>query len=408
MRTLEFELAYLSLLTSEGLKPLSRWEKPFDHAAEDALHQLGLKTRVVERSVQVGRPVRELLLSTSAASLEAYATRFAGSPVTHDADTVRLEGRLFGYPSCCVESFAARGYARNSLRHRDQRILFHWACPGCAVTPLLIAKYRRVYDACRAARRGQAWGLLPDLLENRTLLWLRPRIAAALSLAVLGVLPATLPLAADPLDPHVTAFVLADDPDTDFLLSSEEILLEMDPAAGDQNTNSVPDGVDLARALSSTIDALPTEPSTSDVFLTHHLAYGLETCRVCGTSVNMGFATISNPQARLSVNLPYIALHYLEHDSFSFAGDVHGSGRTAINTVTEALFRPAVRITADPQQVELRWQAKAGRIYQIFAAADPQGPWSETAVFEGDDTEKVFSEPPPAGASKRFYRVVVR
>jgi hypothetical protein len=134
LRSLEFELAYLSLLTKEGLKPLSRWEKPFDGATQESLRKLGLKTCVVNRFVQTGRAVRELLLSTSEESLEEYATRFADSPVRHDHETVLLEGRLLGYPSCCVESYAARGYVKNSLRRRDQRLLFHWACPNCAIT----------------------------------------------------------------------------------------------------------------------------------------------------------------------------------------------------------------------------------------------------------------------------------
>ena len=64
LKNLEFELAYLSLLTKEGLKPLSRWEKAFDSTTEESLRRLGLKTRVVERSVQSGRRLRELLFSS--------------------------------------------------------------------------------------------------------------------------------------------------------------------------------------------------------------------------------------------------------------------------------------------------------------------------------------------------------
>lgn len=39
LKTLDFELAYLALLTREGLKPLSRWEKPLDPSGLDALQQ---------------------------------------------------------------------------------------------------------------------------------------------------------------------------------------------------------------------------------------------------------------------------------------------------------------------------------------------------------------------------------
>jgi len=63
LKDLEFELAYLALLTRDGLKPLSRWEKPFDRSAEEALHALDLKTRVVKRTVRTGQRTRELLSS---------------------------------------------------------------------------------------------------------------------------------------------------------------------------------------------------------------------------------------------------------------------------------------------------------------------------------------------------------
>ena len=695
--TLEFELAYLSLLTKEGLKPLSRWEKPFDGATQEGLRRLGLKTCVVNRSVQTGRVVRELLLSTSDESLEVYAARFAGSPVRHDAETVRFEGRLFGYPPCCVESFATRGYVRNSLRRRDQRLLFHWACPGCAVTPRLLPNYWRIYRACRVARRGHAWRALPNVLGRFTVPTLRPKVAVAVSLAALGILPATtLRMAADPLDPHVTAFSLADDLDLDFLMRGEELILGLDPAVGDQNTNSVPDGVDLALQFSSAVDALPTEPSSTGAFVTHNLAFGTESCEVCGASVNMGFLevchplenqtiqipyvakhflehgsfsyagsihsgrvnppllsfvlhsdgsghlisepvgtdldrdglrnweeptfgtdplspdtdsdqlvdgidiarelrraletlpavfrredgptdrpfvlkllmngietcpgcgevqtmgfwevinpvtgdsltiptmgihylehgafgwsggqllggqgrvdprqlqgvlrgqpnghlrpvapdrdgdwlsdpeeaslgknpahpdedgntvkdgldlarvvaceiaglptttspdqvyrldfpqrgeercdicatnvnmgylSICNPQAHLSVDLPYIALHYLEHDSFSFAGDVHGIGRSEVKRLLDVLFRPAVSIDVGEQNVSLRWIARAGRTYQVFTGPDPQGPWTNGPVFQGDGTQRVFSESKPPGTAQRFYKVTVR
>ncbi len=696
VRNLEFELAYLALLTRKNIKPLSRWEKPFESATEDALHELGLKTSVVERSVQTGRRVRELLFSTSQASLEAYGSQFGGLPVRHDPETVRLEGRLFGYPQCCVKSFALRGYARNGLRRRDQRILFHWACPGCVVTPRLLPEYREIYRMCLEARRGRAWRGLVNVLDKFATPGLRPKMAVAVSLAALGLFPGTtFRVAADPLDPHVTTPYVPSDPDADFLTSGEELILGFDPAVPDQNTNSVPDGVDLALELSGNIDALPTEPASTKAFVTHHLAFGLENCEVCGASVNMGFLevrhpledqtiqipyvakhflehgsfsysgslhsgrisppllrfilktdgrghllgepagtdadhdglrnweeaafgtdpqnpdsdgdqlldgidkarqlrealntlpvvgrredgptdrpfvvqqvmngietcprcgevetmgfwevvnpiinesltlpsmavhylkhgafgwnggqllggkgrvdprqlqavltgqanghllaltvdqdgdfltdleeaslgkdplnldqdgnttadgldlaravaceiaglpttpssnqvyrldfllrgleqcqicgtnvnmghlTINNPQARLSVEVPYIALHFLEHDSFSFAGDVHGKGRSDLKALLDVLFRPAVSMVADRQQVGLRWIAKAGRSYRVFTAPDLEGPWTSGPIVQGDDTEKVFSEMKPADATKRFFKIVV-
>jgi len=327
LRHLEFELAYLSLLTREKLKPLSRWEKPLGGEAVEALQALGLKTRAVDRTVRTGKPVRELLLSTDEECLEAYARGFAGSPVRCDYETICVEGRLFGYPACCVESYAAKGYVKNSLPRRDQRILFHWACPQCEVTPLLLPEYRRVYRACLLARRGRIRQVVPALLETLHLPRLRPGLATAVSLAALGFVPSLTPAAAaDDLDPHVTAFVLWDDPDADFLNSSEEVILGLDPAVSDQNMNGVPDGVDLALELSKAVDGLPTTPSGTGAYVTHHMAFGLENCLVCGEAVNMGFLEIFHPLENQVIEMPYVAKHILDHGSFSYSGEIH-SGR---------------------------------------------------------------------------------
>jgi len=324
MENLEFELAYLSLLTRQGLKPLSRWEKPFGGETPGALQKLGLKTRVVERSVQTGKRLTELLFSTSAQCLDVYAGRFGDRPVDHSRETVRLEGLLFGYPTCCVESYVARGYARNSLRRRDQRILFHWACPHCAITPLLMPQYRRIYRACRAARRRGAWRAIPKLPDTSATARLRRRVAIAAALVALGIMPSTMfPVAADPLDPHVLALSLNQDPDRDFLTSPEEVILGLDPALFDEDINAVPDGVDLAQQLSAAIDALPTAPSVTNAYVTHHLAFGMETCQVCSAPVNMGFLEVGHPLENQTLAIPYVAKHSLEHGSFSYSGSLH-------------------------------------------------------------------------------------
>ena len=246
------------------------------------------------------------------------------SPISDDRDSVRVQGRLFGYPSCCVESYAVRGYARNALSRRDQRILFHWACPGCAVTRRLLPDYWRIYRLCRATGGYRPWPSVPALVNGLVTPRLRPRLAVAVSLAALSVLPAaTLPVAADPLDPHVSAFTLWDDRDADFLLGSEEWVLGFDPDLMDQNTNGVPDGVDLALRLSAAVDALPETPSATEAYVTHHLAFGMENCAVCGEAVNMGFLEVRHPREDQSMTLPYIAKHFLEHGSFSYSGDLH-------------------------------------------------------------------------------------
>ena len=146
LKEIDFELAYLALLTCEGIKPLSRWEKPLDDHGAKLLQQLGLLTRQTTRTVKIGKEVTENLFSKSAYYIELYEKRFGGTPIDKSAATLRFEGFLFGYPPCCVEQYIRHPYIKNALDHEDQKILFHWACRNCQITPLLIPAYKRIYS----------------------------------------------------------------------------------------------------------------------------------------------------------------------------------------------------------------------------------------------------------------------
>jgi hypothetical protein len=145
LKRIDFELAYLALLTREGLKPLSRWEKPLDEASLDALQQMNLQTRLVRRTVKTGRSVVEGIFGRCPASLDVYVERFAERPVDKSAETVRIEGYLFGYPPCCIEQYAEHPYAPNDLPEEAQKMLFHWACRDCRITPLLLPAYHTAH-----------------------------------------------------------------------------------------------------------------------------------------------------------------------------------------------------------------------------------------------------------------------
>lgn len=99
----------------------------------------------------------------------------------HDYQNCTPRRAALRLPACCVESFAADGSLENSLRRREQRILFHWGRPGCAVTPLLLHDYRRIYRICLATRHGRAGRALPELLDRFTLPHVPPKVAAAVS-----------------------------------------------------------------------------------------------------------------------------------------------------------------------------------------------------------------------------------
>lgn len=406
LNRLEFELAYLALLTKEGVKPVSRWEKCFDGTTEETLNRFGLKTRAVERTVESGAPRRELLFSTNEHALESYAARFDHTPVNNSPETMRLQGRLFGYPTCCVESYVTRGYVPNSLRWRDQRILFHWACPRCSATPALLPQYRQIYLATRTARRQLRRQRLLAANGAKEARCLRRAAVLAACIAALGFWPTTR-ACADPLDPHVITLPIAADPDQDCLATAEETVLNMAPDVPDEDNNGTPDGLDLVRLVASEIARLPSTPSSNQVYRIDHPAFGLEQCSICGTNINMGFVNICNPRAELSLSIPYVALHYLEHDSFSFAGSIH-QGRADACRLLDVLFRPELNIAADETNVTLRWPGKAGRIYQVFIAPDIAGPWSPGPIFVGNGTELVFSDSKVADGPGRFYKVIVR
>jgi hypothetical protein len=320
LRGLEFELVYLGLLTRAGLKPLSRWERAADGEADDWLAGLGLCAARVQRSVRSGRCVEELVFSRSPRCVEAYRDRYDGAPVDRTAATVRFEGRLFGYPSCCVESFAAHGYVRNGLRRADQKILFHWACPTCRVTPVLLPLYRDIHRQCRDAMRR---GFL-ETPEKPT----NPRIAWQQAAAI-GLLMGSLACASSDDDPHWRPLDPGEDPDGDYLATWEEVILGSLPDVTDEDGNALPDGVDLACEIAELLDGLPTVPTPGSPYRIDHPAFGLETCASCGEQVNMGFIEVVGSPQGSPVYVPYIAHHAMAHGSFSYEGDVH-AGRVNV------------------------------------------------------------------------------
>ncbi|MCK4294151.1 MAG: hypothetical protein KAY65_13210 [Planctomycetes bacterium] len=147
LKDIDFELAYLALLTCQGLKPLSRWEKPLDDTGFGSLQQMGLLTRQITRTVKTGKKVIETIFSRAPAYLELYEQRFANAPIDKSPETQRFEGFLFGYPPCCIEQYIRRPYTPNSLPDQDQKILFHWACKNCKITPTLLPPYKTIHNS---------------------------------------------------------------------------------------------------------------------------------------------------------------------------------------------------------------------------------------------------------------------
>ncbi len=146
LKQIDFELAYLALLTREGLKPLSRWEKALGDKDLKLLEEMGLYAKRIARIVRNGSEVQENIFSTSSAYLDLYAKRFENKPIEKSPETQRFEGFLFGYPPCCIERYIIKPYAANNFDEKDQKILFHWACNNCKITPFLLDLYKKLFD----------------------------------------------------------------------------------------------------------------------------------------------------------------------------------------------------------------------------------------------------------------------
>lgn len=337
LSSLPFELAYLAMLTKYNVKRLSRWEHGLSEGETSVLREFGLLVEPIERRTFFGRRVRQTILSTHRRPVELYVSRFQEKRLSSSPGEVRLKGFLFGYPSCCVEGFIRRPYMRNEIAAQDQRILFHWACSGCKVTPLLLRDYRDIHRECI-----RMFGGAPEIesvlssseksgVTSLARILQRSAVPAAACLAAVLVLPGV----ARGYDPHWQP--VPDDQDNDYLSYAEEILAGLDWARAYTTGEGVVDGVYLAQFLSGLIDALPDTPQADQPYKSFEYQYGTETCDICGQVINMGDVRLVNPERGLDVAMPIIALHYLEHGSLSYLGSVH-DGRVDLSLVKRVLL----------------------------------------------------------------------
>ena len=317
----DLQLAYLVMLTHQGLKPLSRWEGCLNDEAQDTIRSSGLVLDTVTRRTLMGRKCTETIFALDKSHTDLYQRRFHDTVFKHTPDRVRLEGQLFGYPPCCVDTFIRNPYVQNRLCPEDQEILFHWACRDCLITPELLREYRLVHNETLqlfGSQTESAHRPLPRPWSNTG------KIAASLAL-LLGTVAMA---AAD--DPH--QLPIADDLDQDFLSYAEEVVRGTDWWNPDTDQDFVLDGVQTALLLKQLIDSPPP-----GVEVTDHMVWGFETCSICAETANMGYVLVTHEQRGLSAVVPYIALHYLEHGSLSFDGSIH-TGRTDFAALKQILL----------------------------------------------------------------------
>ncbi len=147
------------------------------------------------------------------------------------------------------------------------------------------------------------------------------------------------------LDDHQLP-VAGDDLDGDLLTDNEELEAGYNLYDPDQDDDLVPDGIELAKQSGEAIDALPVydphsgEPEPTDTYKVNWFQKGLEHCHICGTTRNMGYWEVVNPKLGLSIDVPDILCHYMEHGSLSYSGDVHGKGRIDVPLLVKILEMP--------------------------------------------------------------------
>lgn len=156
-------------------------------------------------------------------------------------------------------------------------------------------------------------------------------------------------IAANVPDKH--QLVVKQDADADLLADREEFAIGYKPFVADQNRNGTLDGLELAARCATIIAQLPWEAEAAPdaTYKWHAPQFGLETCEICGQTVNMGPAGIVNPRLGVEVKCPLIALHYMEHGSFSYAGDIQ-QGRIDVPALMRAL---ELRFPQEPDEHQL-------------------------------------------------------
>ncbi|MEJ2544784.1 MAG: hypothetical protein P8Y99_12025, partial [Calditrichaceae bacterium] len=145
----DFEFYYLTELTKQKIKPLSRIEKQIGRKEIRWLKKQGLFVDTISRKTLNGNQIIETIFSTSSRYIQFYRNKFEKSLLFKNCDEMKIEGFLFGYPSCCVHQFIQKPYKSNHLPQIDQSLLFHWACPDCRVTPELIPYYQSIYKSVK-------------------------------------------------------------------------------------------------------------------------------------------------------------------------------------------------------------------------------------------------------------------
>ena len=321
----DFEFYYLVELTRQKIKPLSRWEKKLPENAYRWLKHNGFSVERTPRKTLSGKYVVETIFSTSARYLDIYHRRFRHTLINRCAENQRLEGFLFGYPSCCVETFIQRPYSANRLSPAERSLLFHWACPDCRSTNDLIPYYQKVYNEV-SEWYDHEFRKNPLNRHFRKPIYKATAAAAAALLFGFGTVSAQSP--ADSL--HYIQ--LPDDLNKNGLSYAEEVYL-----GACEEYHITHDCQMFAKIFMNIIDTLPDTIQADRPYRIDHMMRGVVACPKCGSDVNMGYVSIIHPLRNLQMDIPYMGLHFLEKGFFSYGSD-EDYQRIDIDTLKRILF----------------------------------------------------------------------
>jgi hypothetical protein len=148
-----------------------------------------------------------------------------------------------------------------------------------------------------------------------------------------------------PEDPNEHRLAVTDDLDGDLMTDNEELAAGFNLYDADQDDDLTDDGIELAKQCAEAVDALPVfdpnDPEVHAIYKATFMQRGLENCHTCGLAVNMGYWQITNLKLGLSVDVPVLALHYMEHGSFSYEGNVHERSRIDLPALVKILEMPS-------------------------------------------------------------------
>jgi hypothetical protein len=147
-----------------------------------------------------------------------------------------------------------------------------------------------------------------------------------------------------PENPNEHQLAVTGDLDGDLMTDSEELAAGFNLYDTDQDDDLTDDGIELAKQCAEVVDALPVfdpnGPEVHAIYKVNYLQRGLENCGTCGLAVNMGYWEITNLTLGLSIDVPVLALHYMEHGSFSYEGNVHEKSRIDLPALVKILEMP--------------------------------------------------------------------